>query len=70
MSPQAIRGGEVRDVPRRKTLMHVAAGVKVTTRGFEVGRLAFSKLVNMEGVLAWRKILDVQGDFNALGRGR
>jgi len=45
-----------------------AAGMEVRASGFEVGKFAFCDLMNVDGVLAWRQILDVQCDFDAFRR--
>jgi hypothetical protein len=50
--------------------MGMTPSAKMRTRGFEVGRLALSDLVNVNGVFTGRKILDINGDFDPLGRGR
>jgi hypothetical protein len=45
-----------------------AAGIEVRASGFEVGRIAFGDLMNVNGVFARRQILDVQRDFDAFWR--
>jgi hypothetical protein len=60
-----IAGGRT----RIHSFMHVSAA-EMRTRGFEIRRLALRKLVDVQGVLPRREILDIQGDFDALGRGR
>jgi hypothetical protein len=44
----------------------MAASFKVRTGGFEIRRIAFANLVNVNGMLARRKALDIEHDFNAL----
>lgn len=43
----------------------LANGIKVTASGFEVGRFATGLLVNVNGVLAWGQIHQIQLDFDA-----
>lgn len=45
-----------------------AAGIEVRSRGLEVWRFAFCDLMDMDGMFAWRKILDVQRYFDPFGR--
>jgi hypothetical protein len=45
-----------------------ATGIEVRASGFEVGRVAFSDLMNVNGVFARRQILDVERDFDAFWR--
>ena len=61
---------KIRDVASRCCVMAVlsAAGIEMRASGFEVGRFAFCDLMNVDGVFAWRQILDVQCDFDAFRR--
>jgi len=61
---------KIRDVTGRGAIVAMlsAAGIEVRASGFEVGRIAFSDLMNVNGVFARRQILDVQRDFDALWR--
>src|SRR5580700_8439154 len=58
---------KIRDVASRCCVMAVlsAAGIEMRAGGLEVGRFAFCDLMNVDGVFAWRQILDVQCDFDA-----
>jgi hypothetical protein len=49
--------------------VHMAT-TKMGAGGFEIGRLALGDLMNVDGVFAWRKTLDIERDFDTLGRGR
>src|SRR5215475_8586865 len=61
---------EIGNVARRRAAMRMAAaGVKVGARGLEIRRFAFRELMDVDGMLTRRELLDVQGDFHACGRG-
>jgi hypothetical protein len=45
------------------------ATAKVRTSGLKIGRLAFRELMNVNGVFAGRKVLNVESDLNAFGSG-
>jgi hypothetical protein len=62
--------GKIWNVPGGMAAVGMAGCVEMRASGFEVGRLAFSELVNVNGMLARRKILDVQTDLNTCGRRR
>src|SRR5579885_429561 len=47
-----------------------AGGIEMRAGGFEVGRLAFRELVNVNRMIAGRQVLDIEFDADALGRGR
>src|ERR1700730_12445801 len=66
-----IRGdyqSKIRNVSGRCGAVFVtrAGRTKVRTRGFEIGRVTFAYLMDMNGVLARRQILDVEFDFYTL----
>src|SRR5258707_13555215 len=74
---RAVRGNDqrkVRDIASGRThghaIMPAARAAKMRTSRFKVGRLALGHLMNVNGVLPWWKILDVDADFDALGCGR
>src|SRR5580700_5497324 len=50
--------------------MGMVSRIEMRTGGLEVGWVAFRELVNVNGMLAWRKVLDIQGDLDAGGGGR
>jgi hypothetical protein len=63
---------KVWDIAGRRGAMFVVGicRTKVWTRGFKIGRVTFACLMDMNGMLAWGQILDVELDFYAmLGRG-
>ena len=60
---------EIGDIPSGSPGVAVAA-FKVRTGRCKVWRFTFSDLVNVDRVLAWRQILDIQDDLDAFGRGR
>ncbi len=49
-------------------VMFNATGIEVRASGLEVRRIAFGDLMDVDGMFAWRKILDVQRDFDAFWR--
>ena len=49
-------------------VMFNATGIEVRSSGLEVRRIAFGDLMDVDGMFAWRKILDVQRDFDAFWR--
>lgn len=61
---------EIRDVSRGRTVMMMlgAAGVEMGASRLEVWRIAQSDLVNVDGMLAGRKIFDVKSDLDAVRR--
>lgn len=61
---------KIGNVPGGMTSVRMAARIEMRTRRLKVGCFAFGKLVNVDGVLAWRKIFDIQRDFHAGGGGR
>src|ERR1700730_10281713 len=70
-----IRGdyqSKIRNVSGRCGAVFVtrAGRTKVRTRGFEIGCVTFAYLMDMNGMLARRQILDVEFDFYALRCGR
>src|SRR5260370_6152406 len=68
----AVRSNDqskVRDIASGHSLVGVSAA-KMRSGGLEVGRLTLGHLMNVEGVLTRREILDIEGYFDALGRGR
>ena len=70
-----IRGDyqrKIRNVPGRCGAMVVngTGASKVWARGFEIGCVAFGYLMDMNGMLARRQILDVEFDFYTLRSGR
>ena len=71
---RVIRGDyqrKIRDVPGRCAVFVTRAGrTKVRTRGFEIGCVTFAYLMDMNGMLAGRQILDVEFDFYTLLCGR
>src|SRR5260370_6285066 len=74
---RAVRGNDqrkVRDIASGRThghaIMPMARAAKMRTSRFKVGRLALGHLMNVNGVLPWWEILDVDVDFDALGCGR
>ena len=59
---------KIRYVAGRHAVMAVlgAAGIEVRTGGLEVRRVALGNLMDVDGMLAGRQILDVQCNFDAL----
>src|SRR5271155_283701 len=64
--------GKIRDVAGGHSVVSMfgAARIEVRASGFEIGRIAFCDLVNVQGVFTRGKILDVQRDFDAFRSGR
>jgi hypothetical protein len=58
---------EIRNVAGHGAAAGVARGIKVWTGGLEIGRIAFGVLMNVHGVLAGRKILDIEFEADAIG---
>jgi len=64
---------KVRNIARGKTFMHAfmrMASTKMRASGFEIRRLALRELMNVNGMLARRKILDIERNLDAFGRRR
>src|SRR5271163_3360242 len=51
---------KIGDVAGGHALVAVACGIEVRTGALKIRRVAFGNLVDVHGVLAWRKILDVE----------
>jgi hypothetical protein len=61
--------GKVRNVSRQQpAAVFCVRAAEVGSRGLEIGRFALCDLVDMEGMLAWRKTVDVEFDPYAMRR--
>jgi hypothetical protein len=60
---------EIGNVPCRVAAMDMVVGIEMATGRLEVGRVALGIFVDVDGVLSWRKILDVESDFYSRGSG-
>jgi hypothetical protein len=58
---------EIRNVAGHGASAGVARGIKVWTGGLEIGRFALGVLMNVHGVLARRKILDIELEADTIG---
>ena len=68
----AVRGnyqGKIWNVSGRMATVGMVFGVEVRACGFEIGRIAFRILMDVNGMFAGRKIFDIQRDFDAGGSG-
>jgi hypothetical protein len=54
----------------RTVVVFSATGIEVRARGGEVGGITLCHLMDVDGMLARRKILDVESDFDAFGSAR
>ena len=62
--------GEIGNVAGGQAAMVGVSGTEVRPCGFEIGRFALCDLMNVEGMLAWWKVFDVQLDFDTVRRFR
>jgi hypothetical protein len=61
---------KIGDIARGMALVRMACGIEVSSSRFKVGRLAFGVLVDVNGMFARGKILDVESDLDASGNRR